>query len=621
MNRRFLIICSVVTLSYFLAAKLGLALALEKTVVSAVWPPAGIAIASMLLFGYRIWPAIALGAFLANFHADASIFVSAGIAFGNTLEAVTCSALVHRFTGSRNPLKKARDIFYFLCSAVAGTVVGATIGTGVLALGNLTFGAPGYLWLTWWLGDTVGIIVVAPLILAWGQPPLPRWKSFDFVKLLLLLLLLAFISQLIFGDWLESDTPISYLALLPLLLIAFSYDERLTSLGAFLISAIAIYATLKGHGPFVRNSTNESLLFLQLFLGVSTITSLIISAVVNERKMASSERDRERLKLETVVSQMPAGMFIAEAPSGKLLLGNRQAEQIWRHPFLPADTIKGYEKYKGFHSDGTPYKPEEWPLARTITTGETITDEEIDFLRGDQTTGTMRVSSAPVRDPSGSIIAGVCVFNDVTSQKQAEVTIKEQLSEKEALLQEIHHRVKNNLQIVASLLNLQASHPVKDPSNVLRESQSRIQSMALIHEKLYKSGNLGRVNFGAYIEYLVNMLFSSHGVNPEKATLEIDCEDISMEIHKAVPCGLILNEIVSNSLKHAFPITEHALLKINFSYPENTYILEVSDNGPGIPKEIDPLHPTTSLGLKLISILAAQLNGKMEIDCSEGTKF
>lgn len=622
MKQRFLIISSVVTLSYFFAAKLGLALALEKTVVSAVWPPAGIAIASMLLFGYRIWPAIAVGAFLANFHAGASVFVSTGIAIGNTLEAVSCSALVHRFTDFRNPLAKANDIFYFLCSAMLGTVVGATIGTGAVALGNLTFGAaPLYLWLTWWLGDTVGIIVVAPLLLAWGQSPPPRLKNFNFVKISLLLFFLIFISLLIFGGWLENDIPISYLALLPLLFIAFSFDERLTSLGAFLISAIAIYATLKGHGPFVRNNTHESLLFLQLFLGVSTITSLVISAVVNERKMASNERDRERLKLETVVRQMPAGMFIAEAPSGKLILGNRQAEQIWRHGFLQADNIEAYAGYKGFHSDGTPYKPEEWPLARTITNGETVTDEEINFIRGDQTTGTMRVSSAPVRDRSGSIVAGVCVFNDVTSQKQAEVTIKEQLREKEALLQEVHHRVKNNLQIVASLLNLQASHPVKDPLNVLRESQSRIQSMALIHEKLYTSANLGKINFGAYIEDLVNMLFSSHGVNRKKATLEIDCEDISMEIHKAVPCGLILNEIVSNSLKHALPKIEHVLLKINFSRPEDTYILEVSDNGPGIPKEMDPFRPTSSLGLKLISILVAQLNGKMEIVSSAGTKF
>ena len=402
MNRRFLIICSVVTLSYFLAAKLGLALALEKTVVSAVWPPAGIAIASMLLLGYRIWPAIALGAFLANFHAGTSIFVSAGIATGNTLEALACSALLRRFTDVRNPLAQADDIFYFLCSAMLGTVVGATIGTGVLALGNLTFVAPSYLWLTWWLGDTAGIIVIAPLILAWGQSPRPRWKSFDFVKVLLLLLFLVTMSQLIFGGWLSNDLPISYLALLPLLFIAFSFDEKLTSLGAFLISAIATYATLKGQGPFVQSSTNESLLFLQLFLGVSTITSLVISAVVNERRMASSERDRERLKLETVVRQMPAGMFIAEAPSGKLILENRQAEQILGHGFIPADNIEGYAAYKGFHSDGTPYKPEEWPLARTITNGETISDEEIQIVGGDQTTRTIRVSSAPVRDPGGT---------------------------------------------------------------------------------------------------------------------------------------------------------------------------------------------------------------------------
>ena len=139
--------------------------------------------------------------------------------------------------------------------------------------------------------------------------------------------------------------------------------------------------------------------------------------------LASEEGRPLRLQaawLEAVVQELPVGVIVAEAPSGRLLFSNQQVERIWRHPFLAAGRVAAYSSYQGFHADGRPYRPDEWPLARSITTGEVVTAEKITFLRGDGTRGTMQVSSAPVRDAQDRIIAGIVVFDDITEQELAE---------------------------------------------------------------------------------------------------------------------------------------------------------------------------------------------------------
>ncbi|MBD2126620.1 PAS domain S-box protein [Microcoleus sp. ZQ-A2] len=153
---------------------------------------------------------------------------------------------------------------------------------------------------------------------------------------------------------------------------------------------------------------------------------------ITDRKQAEVERERllreldaERARFEAVLRQMPAGVIIAEAPSGKLILGNEQVQRIWRHPFLPSSDVEQYREYKGFHPDGRPYIPEEWPLARSLLTGEVVNGEEIQFLRGDGTYGTMQVSSTPIRNPDGDIVAGVVVFDDITDRKQVEEALRQ----------------------------------------------------------------------------------------------------------------------------------------------------------------------------------------------------
>ncbi|EGJ29687.1 MULTISPECIES: histidine kinase dimerization/phosphoacceptor domain -containing protein [Moorena] len=227
-----------------------------------------------------------------------------------------------------------------------------------------------------------------------------------------------------------------------------------------------------------------------------------------------------------------------------------------------------------------------------------------------------------VRDSQGKPRKFFYQIVDITERKQAENQVRASLTEKEVLLKEIHHRVKNNLQIISSLLRLQ-SRKVEDPQalSLFKDSQHRVQSMALIHQQLYQSPNLAQINFGKYIQTLTNNLFRSYGINPQTIALNIEVTTAPLTIDVAIPCGLIINELVSNSLKYAFPENQEGKMEISLSSDQQgQLILKVSDNGIGLPDNLD-FQSTKSLGLSIVRNLTAQLGGNIILDCSQGTRL
>ncbi len=215
------------------------------------------------------------------------------------------------------------------------------------------------------------------------------------------------------------------------------------------------------------------------------------------------------------------------------------------------------------------------------------------------------------------------VVHDITERKRAEEQIRISLEEKEVLLREIYHRVKNNMQIISSLLKLQSGY-VKEEKyrEMFKESQDRIMSMSLVHEKLYRSKDLARIDFKNYIMDLTRGLLQSYGDSAGSIKLNINVENILLGIDSAIPCGLIINELVTNSLKHAFPQGRKGEIKISLiSTGENMIELTVSDNGVGFPKDLD-FRRVNTLGLHLVTILAEnQLHGEIILDQSSGTEF
>lgn len=215
----------------------------------------------------------------------------------------------------------------------------------------------------------------------------------------------------------------------------------------------------------------------------------------------------------------------------------------------------------------------------------------------------------------------IVLARDITKREKAEQQIKESLEEKETLLKEIHHRVKNNLIIISSLLNLQADYVTDKASyEMFMESKNRARSMALIHERLYQSTDLREINFGEYIKTLSMDLYKAYVTDSELIKLNLDLESVPVDINTAIPCGLIINELVVNSLKHAFPQDKKGELNIKFRLKDGNLILKICDNGIGFPKDID-FKNTESLGLNLVNMLVGQIDGKIEMIVNNGTEF
>jgi signal transduction histidine kinase len=276
---------------YFAAGKLGLMLASVNPSATLVWPPAGIALAALLLLGRRVWPGVFLGAFLVNATTAGSLATSITIAAGNTLEGVAGAILVNRFAGGRRVFDSPRDVFKFvLLAGMLSTTVSATIGVTSLALGGFaSWAAFGSIWMTWWLGDAVGDLVVAPVLVLWSAAPRTRWTRAEVIEAGLLLVSLSFVTQAVFGGLLPSGIGayrLSFLCIPFLVWAGFRFGPRETATTSLILSGLALSGTLRGQGPFLRDTQGDPLLVLQAFMGITAAMSLSLAAVVAERKRA-----------------------------------------------------------------------------------------------------------------------------------------------------------------------------------------------------------------------------------------------------------------------------------------------------------------------------------------------
>jgi len=278
---------------YFVAAKLGLRLAFMHASATPVWPNTGLALATMLILGARVWPAVLVGAFLANLTTVGSVATSLGIAAGNTLEALVGAYLVTRFASGRRAFERLGDVVKFtVLAGVLSTTISAIFGVTSLALGGFARWADyGWIWLTWWLGDAVGDLVVAPVALLWYARPRVRWPRGRALEAAALLVGLGLAGLMVFGGLLPSrkDYPLEFVCIPFFLWAAVRFRAREAATAILVLSAIAIRGTVLGFGPFVRDAPNESLLLLQSFMGVVSVMTLILTAAVSERKRVEAQ--------------------------------------------------------------------------------------------------------------------------------------------------------------------------------------------------------------------------------------------------------------------------------------------------------------------------------------------
>ena len=341
---------------------------------------------------------------------------------------------------------------------------------------------------------------------------------------------------------------------------------------------------------------------------------LSISRDITESKRAEKTLQESEKKYRDLAELLPQTIFETDL-NGNITFVNHIGHQIF--VYTPEELNNGINMIQIL-------VPEDRARAmknnQRILNGEQLPFGEFTALKKDGTTFPIIVNTNLIIQEDKIIgLRGILV--DITELKDAENKIKASLKDKEVLLREIHHRVKNNMQIISSLLNLQIDYlNDEDAVDVLKESQNRVKSMAMIHEKLYLSTDLTKINFVDYIQSLISNLFYSYNVKKDHIKPILKIEDVNLNIETAIPCGLIITEIISNCLKYAFPNQMKGKIIISLKQVEDKFELIISDNGIGLPEDIN-INKIKTLGILLVKSLTEQIDGKISIHRKNGTQF
>jgi len=338
---------------------------------------------------------------------------------------------------------------------------------------------------------------------------------------------------------------------------------------------------------------------------------------ITERKLAEEQLGQSEAQLRLALDAARMGLWDWNTQTGKITWSNNLERMFGLAP----NTFDGR-----FETFVAAVHPEDRDCINQTTENslETGQDGDMEFriIRPDGSIRWLESKGQVFYDETGKPVRAAGINLDVSDRKLAEIQVRESLQEKEVLLQEIHHRVKNNLQVISSLLDLQSQH-IEEPATLelFRESCNRIRAMALVHETLYKFKDFAKIKFAEYIENLTSYLFAAYIKNVENINLELDIDEVTLKLDTAIPCGLIINELVSNALKYAFPNKSHGTIYITLHFDGDAhYTLTVRDDGIGLPPNLE-IKNVNSLGLKLVEVLAKQLEGTLQVNSRFGTEF
>ncbi|WP_061285457.1 MASE1 domain-containing protein [Leptospira interrogans] len=695
-------ICGIIFISgmiYYVLALIGRKTAIYPSYAAAIWPASGAALGFTLLFGNYAVLGVFLASVLFNFGTDVlsgdNLYLNFLISFFSAFQSYVGKTVLTRKIPGYKISDRTQFVFLFIFLEAIVCVINATGSVASMYfLGEIDLSSIRQSWLTWWVGEILGVYVGAPFILFWFRGPykLFRWK--EFFESAILLFLIVFFSLTSF-DLTTSVFFFNYslgYVLVPLILwSAFRLGERASSLAVFLSSIIAIFGSIPTR--FNAESIGESSILLQFFIAVLSITSLLVVSMVNERKEVEDQLRISHQSLEEKVEERTHELLrsneilreeIQEKNEARAALEKSQTRYMGLFEHLPVAIIEAdYSELKrvldclpsdiqgDIFSDYIETRPDfvrhcfnsiqvigvnqetvnllrvgsvdevykGWRfffsqdnfkvfkrVLRKIREKSYFYEVEVGFRVKDNTRLDIKIRWSVPPGFESSLSSVIVTLLDFTEIKSAERKLQLSLNEKEVMLKEIHHRVKNNLQVISSLLSMQSDYVQdKQSLSVFIESQNRLRTMSMIHEELYQSENLGKIQYSVYIEKLLNQLFQVYGKS-DSVVLVTLLEPLDITVNRAIPIGLIINELVSNSLKYAFPegrsIPNKPELRVSFSKSGENLEMRVEDNGIGMPFGFD-LKDSNSLGLKLVNILVRQLGGKIDFssDSKKGTQF
>ncbi len=422
---------------YFIAAKFGLSLAFEQANTSPVWPPTGIAIAVLLLYGRSYWPGIALGAFLVNLDSGLPLPVSLAIGLGNTFEALAACWLLVRYT-NRQPFTSIKNVAFFTLIILVSTMISALFGVASLYISDIIpVESVTLLLSTWWLGDVVGGLVVTPFLVTWINVKPPAWRSLFTFEVILIVLLTTLSIAVVFSSLFSFGNehyPLAFIYLPIAIWIGYRFHRRGATLYIICVSSFAVFGTLNGFGPFVRASENESLLLLQIFMGILMTAALVLVASIEESRLANAALAASKRKLQDLVAQQSGDLLaageqlnLAESvfnesvesiiiadkdavilrvnPAFCRVTGYRSEQVVGRNPHFLQSGRHDHAFYLEFWK--TLQKEDSWK-------GEIWNRRK----NGDVFPAWQTVSA--VRDKKGNIIQFISIFSDISEKKMTE---------------------------------------------------------------------------------------------------------------------------------------------------------------------------------------------------------
>jgi PAS domain S-box-containing protein len=633
---------------YFAAAKLGLSLAFVAEQVSAVWPPTGIALAAVLLLGYRVWPGIALGAFLANATANESVATALGIATGNTLEALTGAWLLQNAIAFSTRLERVKDALGFILLAVGlSTTVSATIGVTSLCLGGVQpWHAFASVWWIWWLGDAMGGLVVAPVLLTWA-PGNFHWPERHIGETVALAAGLTATSLAIFvSRWTVDLGGFSFgYAVFPFVVwAALRFGQQGTTAVILLVSAVAISGTVRGLGPFGPGPLHERLLFLQIFMSVLASTALLLGAALTERRLAADTLRQSEGRLKAVLDNSPAVIYVKDL-EGRLLLINQEFCNLRQQRLEDLIGKSDYELFPKETADVLRAHDQE-----VIKRNAPMTAEEIVSYHGQSH---VYVSvKFPLYDLRGVPYALCGISTDISERKRMEETLRQQTEaleeadrRKDEFLALLGHELRNPL---APILNAVQVMGWKGPDDTdhdwAREVIERqVQVMSRLVDDLLDVSRITRGKILLQIQptdlasLVTNALEVSRPlIEARKHKLTVVLPDEAIWL-KADPVRL--TQVLSNLMNNAAKYTEEGGQIWVVAEPGPTsrlaareVLIRVKDTGIGIepamlPKVFDPFTQIDKtghraegglgIGLTLVRRLVEMHGGKVQAS-SEG---
>ncbi|HYM81583.1 MAG TPA: MASE1 domain-containing protein [Candidatus Limnocylindria bacterium] len=617
--------------TYFVAGKLGLALAHVNASVSAVWPATGIAMAALLILGVWIWPGILIGAFLVNLTTVGIVWSSLGIATGNTLEGVICATLVVRFMRGPRLFQQPRDVFSFAGLAAVATAVSATIGvTSLVFAGLARWESSTGLWLTWWLGDVAGALVVAPLILLWNSARLPTWRTRAILEGTLLAACLLTVGMIVFKGLIPplARHSTTFLVFTVLMWAAARFGRRVTATAIFALSAIAISGTLEGTGAFAQGNQNESLMMLQAFMAVTSVMTLALAAAVQEHRRAEQRIRRINHVLErrvAVRTKLLQTMNEQLQGSEARLIEAQQVAHIgsWEWDITRNAVSWSAELYRLYglepHRFTASYEgflnrvhPEDRERVHAVISTALQDAKPFRFehriLVADGAVRTLDAQGRVVVDDQGRPIRMTGTGQDVTERKRVEEgraeLIREQIARREA---EETNRVKD--EFLAML-----SHELRTPLNAIVGWAHLLDEGKLDPADVRRAIETIRRN--AQIQsHLISDLLDISRIDSGKLELKFQSVDLVSVIHAALDTvgpavkakevtvvprlesGVpkmqadpdriqqVIWNLLSNAMKFA---PENGRVEIRLTVRDGRAEIQVEDNGPGVSSKLLP---------------------------------